>query len=117
MSARTQNTTSNDHRKLALSKLTSLVLDNNFECSICLDTFSDPHVIPECLHRFCGGCVKESIRKCGGKCPTCRARITTKRGLRKDNDFQDLVSYRDCDCDSSCDWLSVIHAEYRVSRY
>ena len=99
MSAQTQNTTSNDHLKLALSKLTSLV-DNNFECCICLDTFSDPHVIPECLHRFCGACVKESIRKCGAECPMCRARITTKRGLRKDNYLQDMVS--DCDCD--CDW-------------
>ena len=53
-----------DHLALALSVLTSLV-DNNFECSICLDTFTDPHVIPECLHRFCSACVKESIRKCG----------------------------------------------------
>ena len=108
MSAQTQNTTSNDHLKLALSTLTSLV-DNDFECSICLDTFSDPHVIPECLHRFCGACVKESIRKCGAECPTCRARITTKRGLRKDNYMQDMVSY------CFCDWLSVIiHAEYLV---
>jgi len=38
----------------------------------------------------------------------CRARIITKRGLRKDNDLQDMVSYCDCDCD--CDWFSVIHA-------
>ena len=98
-----QNNTSNDHLKLALSKLTSLV-DNNFECSICLDTFSDPHVIPECLHRFCGACVKESIRKCGAECPKCRARITTRRGLRKDNDFQDMVS----------DWISVMLSD--VSR-
>jgi len=109
MSAQTQNNTSNDHLKLALSTLTSLV-DNDFECSICLDTFSDPHVIPECLHRFCGACVKESIRKCGAECPTCRARITTKRGLRKDNYMQDMVSY------CYCDWLSavIIHAEYLV---
>ena len=49
-----------DHLALSLSKLTSLV-DNNFKCSICLDTFSDPHVIPECLHRFCGAWVKDSL--------------------------------------------------------
>jgi hypothetical protein len=84
----------NNHSQLtalALSTLTSLV-DNSFECPICLDTFSDPHVIPECLHRFCGACAKESIRKCGAECPTCRARITTNRGLRKDKDLQDMVS-------------------------
>jgi hypothetical protein len=96
-----QNT--NHHLNMALSTLTSL-FDNNFECSICLDTFSDPHVIPECLHRFCGACVKESIRKCGAECPTCRARITTKRGLRKDNEFQDMVS------DSHTVMLSVSQA-------
>ena len=86
-----QNITSNDHIKLALSKLTSLV-DNNFGCSICLDTFSDPHVIPECLHRFCGACVKESIWECGAECPTYRARIAAKRGLRKDKDLQDIMA-------------------------
>ena len=86
-----QNSTSNDHLNSALSKLTPLV-DNHFECGICLDSYSDPHVIPECLHRFCGACVKESIRKCGAKCPKCRARITTKRGLRKDKKLQEMVS-------------------------
>jgi len=100
-----QNITSHDHLKLALSTLASLG-DNNFECSICLDTLYDPHVISECLHRFCGACcVKESIRKCIAECPTCRTRITLKRGLRNDKYLQDIVS--DCDCD----WLSVIHAE------
>ena len=92
-----QSTSSIDHLALALSKLTSLV-DNSFECSIFLDTFSDPHAIPECLHRFCGACVKESILNCGAECPNCRARISTKGGLRKDKDLQDMVS----------DWLSVV---------
>jgi len=53
-----------DHLTLALSNLKSLV-DNSFECVICLDAYSDPYVIPECLHQFCGACVKESIRKYG----------------------------------------------------
>ena len=55
-----QNITSNDHLALALSKLTSSV-DNNFECCICLNTFSDPYVIPECLQRFCGACAFENV--------------------------------------------------------
>mmetsp|Transcript_17923 Transcript_17923/g.26667 ORF Transcript_17923/g.26667 Transcript_17923/m.26667 type:complete len:80 (+) Transcript_17923:306-545(+) len=63
-----------NHLALALSTLTFLV-DKSFECSICLDTYTDPHVIAECLHRFCGACVKESIQKCGATCKTCRARI------------------------------------------
>ena len=85
--------TTTNHLTLALTTLTSLV-DNSFECSICLGTYSDPYVIPECLHRFCGACVKESIRKCGAECPKCRARITTKRGLRKDKELQSMVRRR-----------------------
>ena len=84
------NDTNTDHLSLALSTLGTLV--DSFECSICLDTYTDPYVIPECLHRFCGACIKESIGKCGAECPTCRARITTKRGLRKDKQLQDMVS-------------------------
>ena len=62
-----------DHLALALSVFTSL-LDNDYECSICLDTFINPYVIPECLHRFCGACcVKESIRKCGRACLSNRS--------------------------------------------
>ena len=81
-----------EHLTAALSSLTSLV-DDSFECSICLDTYSDPNVIPECLHRFCGACVKESIRKCGAECPICRVGMDTKRGgLRRDKDLQDMVS-------------------------
>lgn len=81
-----------EHLTAALSSLTSLV-DDSFECSICLDTYSDPSVIPECLHRFCGACVKESIRKCGSECPICRVKMATKRGgLRRDKDLQDMVS-------------------------
>ena len=80
-----------NHLRLALTTLTSLV-DNSFECYICLDTYSDPYVIPECLHRFCGACVKESVRTCGPECPTCRARITSRRDLRKDTEMQSMVS-------------------------
>lgn len=80
------------HLTAALSSLTSLV-DDSFECSICLDTYSDPSVIPECLHRFCGACIKESIQKCGAECPICRVGTATKRGgLRRDKDLQDMVS-------------------------
>jgi E3 ubiquitin-protein ligase RNF1/2 len=85
------NSTTPSHITAALGTLKALV-DNNFECSICLDTYTNPHVVPECLHRFCGACIKESIRQCGPECPSCRARLTTKRGLRKDNELLEMVS-------------------------
>jgi len=79
------------HITAALATLKSLV-ETNFECSICHDVCADPHVIPECLHRFCGVCIKESIRQCGGNCPLCRARVTTERGLRKDNELKEMMN-------------------------
>ena len=75
----------------ALSTLNSLV-DNHVECSICLGTFKGPNAIPECLHRFCDTCIKESIQRCGTACPTCRARITSRRDLRKDQLVGNIVS-------------------------
>jgi len=65
-----------------------------FTCAICLETLSDTHVTPDCLHRFCGDCIKESLRKCNNQCPTCtcRAAIPTQRSLRPDKLYGNLVS-------------------------
>ena len=48
--------------ELALKELTFLT-DETAKCQICLETISDAHVIPGCLHRFCGVCIKESLQK------------------------------------------------------
>ena len=80
-----------NHLQSALTNLNSLV-DNRFRCAICFDAFKVPNAIPECLHHFCDGCIKESIRKCGPECPTCRARMISRRDLRKDQLFEDIVS-------------------------
>jgi len=87
----------------ALSTLISLVVHNHFECVICLDTasFGGPNVIPECLHCFCDTCIKKSIQRCGVECPTCRARIASRRDLRKDQLVEDIVSEKKC-VDCSC---------------
>jgi len=95
----------------ALSTLNSLV-DNRFECSICLDTttFEGPNVlIPECLlHRFCDTCIKKSIQRCGAECPTCRARITSKKDLRKDQLLEDIVSEKRCGCCLTISFTTVL---------
>ena len=62
------------------------------ECPICLDYLKGTHSTPECLHRFCEGCIKASLRKCKHECPSCRARIPTKRYLRPDKKYDDVVS-------------------------
>jgi len=76
--------------KAALANLTSLV-ENEFKCPLCCDTYTDPHIIPECLHRFCGTCAKRHMQDNGGSCPTCSARLTIKRGLTRDKELQIMV--------------------------
>jgi len=79
----------------ALDLLKALVRDE-VECPVCLDNCSDTHINPACLHRFCGDCIKESLRKCNTECPSCRIRIPTKRTLRKDKQFDNIVSFLSC---------------------
>jgi hypothetical protein len=62
------------------------------ECAICLEPCTDTLVSPECNHRFCGKCIKESLRKCNHECPTCRAHIPTYRTCRRDPQFDHIVS-------------------------
>ena len=84
----------------ALSTL-NLLVDNHFKCSICLDTIEGPNVIPVCLHRFCDTCITEASiqRGCAGThCPTCRAKITSRRDLKKDQLLEDIVSENRCGC-------------------
>ena len=65
-----------------------------FECAICLETCTDTLVNPECNHRFCGKCIKESLHKCNHECPTCRVHIPTYRTCRRDPQFDHIVSSR-----------------------
>ncbi|GFH47124.1 hypothetical protein CTEN210_03599 [Chaetoceros tenuissimus] len=59
-------------------------------CPICLEMFNDPHIVPECCHRFCKDCIEEALehRK---ECPICRSRVTSRRALRRDEVFCNLV--------------------------
>mmetsp|Transcript_23270 Transcript_23270/g.35387 ORF Transcript_23270/g.35387 Transcript_23270/m.35387 type:complete len:975 (+) Transcript_23270:109-3033(+) len=67
-------------------------LEINLECPICLDKLKDTHIIPQCQHRFCGPCIKESLRKCNTECPSCRVHVPTRRSLRPDNVFDSLIT-------------------------
>ena len=66
-------------------------LSSFIECPICFETMVETHVSPECQHRFCGNCFKESLRKCNNECPQCRVGIPTRRHLRPDGAFDELI--------------------------
>ncbi|XP_070792709.1 E3 ubiquitin-protein ligase TRIM39-like [Pituophis catenifer annectens] len=50
------------------------VLLEEATCSICLDYFQDPVLIPECGHNFCRGCLTRSwgTSESEASCPQCR---------------------------------------------
>ena len=62
-------------------------LEKLLECSVCLDTFTDPLCLP-CMHTFCAKCIKEYVQKSQTEgneinefnCPTCRCRVDIPEG-------------------------------------
>ncbi|GFH61933.1 hypothetical protein CTEN210_18409 [Chaetoceros tenuissimus] len=63
------------------NKIRDLVKD--LECVVCLDIVSNPHIVPDCCHRFCKDCIEEAIHRFKS-CPLCMSHISSKRHLRKD---------------------------------
>ena len=62
---------------------TSSVAGSNLKCSICLEFFSDPRVLP-CLHTYCLKCLQGLVsdQKSDLSCPQCRAKHEIpKRGV------------------------------------
>ncbi|CAH1227430.1 TRIM56 [Branchiostoma lanceolatum] len=70
------------------------------ECTICLEPFKDPKILP-CLHTFCKGCLEKFVEKQGEvkdkfPCPTCRTETVLPGGSvagLKNNFF--VLSLRD----------------------
>jgi hypothetical protein len=48
-------------------------------------------VIPECMHRFCQTCIEDAIRLGKKECPNCRVKCTSRRSLRPDTFFDELI--------------------------
>ena len=54
---------------------------DNLKCSICLELFSDPRVIP-CLHTYCLKCLQDLVsdQKSELSCPKCRTKYEIPKG-------------------------------------
>uniref|UniRef100_A0A3Q2XUY8 RING-type domain-containing protein n=1 Tax=Hippocampus comes TaxID=109280 RepID=A0A3Q2XUY8_HIPCM len=46
-------------------------ISDSLKCSICLDIFNDPVILP-CSHSFCCGCMQQWKEKGHRTCPVCR---------------------------------------------
>ena len=73
-----------------MAEATSIIhteLERLIECSICLDTFTDPVALP-CMHTFCAKCIKQYVDTSDNdedetrkfNCPTCRRHVDIPEG-------------------------------------
>ena len=61
-------------------------------CSICLDIMKDPKAL-SCLHTFCGGCIKNVIKKTRITCPYCASKSAVK-DIKDDFKVKELIDIR-----------------------
>ncbi|KAI2796069.1 hypothetical protein BLOT_016081, partial [Blomia tropicalis] len=66
-------------------------LHSELMCPICLDMLNQTMATKECLHRFCQECIITALRSGNKECPTCRKKLVSKRCLRPDPNFDDLI--------------------------
>lgn len=67
-------------------------LQRELMCPICLDVLNQTMTTRECLHRFCSACINKALRSGNKECPTCRKKLTSRRCLRADPNFDQLIS-------------------------
>jgi E3 ubiquitin-protein ligase RING2-A len=67
-------------------------LHSELMCPICLDMLNSTMTTKECLHRFCQGCITTALRSGNKECPTCRKKLVSRRSLRPDPNFDELIS-------------------------
>ncbi|KAM9315302.1 E3 ubiquitin-protein ligase TRIM21-like [Pholidichthys leucotaenia] len=75
-----------------MSAASSLLSEDQFLCSICLDVFTDPVSTP-CGHNFCKNCITQHWNHSATfKCPNCNENFSTKPQLRTNTLLSEIVS-------------------------
>lgn len=67
-------------------------LQRELMCPICLDVLTETLTTRDCLHRFCSSCINKALRSGNKECPTCRKKLASKRALRADPNFDQLIA-------------------------
>lgn len=62
-----------------------------FQCPVCLGYIKSTRIVKECLHRFCNECIEKCLRIGKKQCPQCRIYIPSRRSLRPDTNFDELI--------------------------
>ncbi|KAI4319777.1 hypothetical protein MLD38_033337 [Melastoma candidum] len=62
------------------------------QCPICLGIIRKTRTVMECLHRFCRECIDKSMRLGNNECPACRTHCASRRSLRDDTNYDNLIA-------------------------
>ncbi|XP_041798295.1 E3 ubiquitin/ISG15 ligase TRIM25-like [Chelmon rostratus] len=74
-----------------MATASSFLSDDQFQCSICLDVFTEPVSVP-CGHNFCKACIDrhwEGKEQC--QCPLCNEKFNKGLKLRVNTEFREVV--------------------------
>ncbi|KAH9617003.1 hypothetical protein KSS87_010355 [Heliosperma pusillum] len=69
-----------------------LAIRKEVQCPICLGIIKKTRTVMECLHRFCRVCIDKSMRMGNNECPACRTHCASRRSLRDDPRFDELIA-------------------------
>ncbi|KAF2880600.1 hypothetical protein ILUMI_25564, partial [Ignelater luminosus] len=72
--------------------VTPRAIENEVKCPICFDLLKNTVTAKGCLHRFCSDCITKALRIGNKECPTCRKKIVSRRCLRADPNFDQLIA-------------------------
>lgn len=91
------SSSSSDKDEFVYVKLAEVRKD--VQCPICLGIIRKTRKVMECLHRFCRECIDKSMRLGNNECPACRAHCASRRSLRDDPNYDNLIAmlYPDID--------------------
>jgi hypothetical protein len=71
-----------------------LDIESDLQCGVCLGVPKKTTTVMDCLHRFCADCIEKALRFGSKKeCPTCRGHCPSRRSLRSDALFDELVGW------------------------
>jgi len=67
------------------------IINVELSCPICLGIIRNAMTVMECTHRFCEACITKCLRLGKKECPSCRVKCVSRRSLRRDPNFDQIV--------------------------
>jgi len=68
------------------------LLNVELTCPVCLGIIRNAMTVMECVHRFCEECITKCLRLGKKECPSCRVKCVSRRSLRRDPNFDEIIN-------------------------